>query len=233
MATISKRAQTVLDTFPLRRSARISVAPLRRTLRAPQAMASDLRFEEEPLSAFVEEPSLIPTNFESSCVNLRHPIETKSFDENGVRKNYYRVGKKRRAPVIPNAHTLKSRLAKVEMLLMFKAAGTLYVWDNLRDIMDSWDYEDMVDFSGSAWIRATDDVPDILWPSWTATTPGEPTASAVEEPTASASERPTLPEPDPSAGGGCHDRPGRTCSWTQEAAAARREHKKQRTQSEL
>ena len=217
--------QTVLVTFPLQTSARISVVSLRRTLRAPQAMALDLRVEEESLSAFDEEPSLFPRNLESSCVNLRHPIETKSFDENGVRKNYYRVGKKRRAPVIPSAPTLKSRLDRVELLLMFKAAGSLYVWDNLRDIMDSWNYEDMVDFSGSAWIRATDDVPDILWPSWTATTPGEPTASA--------SERQTLAEPDPSAGGGCHDRPGRTCSWTQEAAAVRRERKKQRTQSEL
>ena len=233
MATIKKRAQTVLDKFPLHRSARISVAPLRRTLRAPPAMEVDLRVEDEPHSPLDETPAFFSRNFESSFVNLRQPIQTKSLIEGGVRKNYYRVGKKRRVPGIPNDVTLKSRLDRVQLLMLMREGnGNAYVWDNLHDMLDTWDYQDMVDFSGTTWQLATSDVPDILWPSWTATTPGEPTASAVEAPTASAAERPPLTNPIPSARVGGRDQAGLTGSGTLVASAVPRLRKRRRTPSE-
>ena len=233
MAGSNNCDQTVLDTFALQTSARISDAPLRRTSWAPPAMAADLTVEEEPHSPLDETPILFSRNFESSFVNLRHPIQTKSLIEGGVRKNYYRVGKKRRVPGIPNNVTLKSRLDRVQLLmLMREGSGNAYVWDNLHDMLDTWDYQDMVDFSGTTWTLATSDVPDILWPSWVATRPGEPTASAVEAPTASAAARRPLTNPIPSARVGGRDEAGRMASRTPVASAVPRLRKRRRTPSE-
>ena len=193
-------------------------------------MAADLRDEDGPPSFSHDDVSIYASNTLPTRLDIGDPTETKCFREGAVLKEYYRVGKKRLAPAYPNEVTLKARLDKLKLLMSFERFDRLYVWDDLRDTMDSWDYEDMFDFSASEWIYSGQLLSDPLLRSGAGSSSGEPTASAVGEPAATAAERPPMPNPNPSAGVGIDEQPGRICSWTVEAAETRCARKRQRTQ---
>ena len=214
----------------------ISCSSLRRLappiLLWPFAMAAHLRGESPPpqLGYTDDQFSVHGDNSLPTRLDTSDPVETKCFREDGVLKVYYRIGKKRLAPAYPNEGTLKGRLDKIKMLMMFERVDRAYVWDNLRDMMDGWDYEDMVDFAAAPWTFSGHLSSDPLLRPAAGSRIGEPTASVEGEPFSTAAARPPLPNPDPGFVVGTGERAMRTCTWTAEAAEARRATKRLRKQ---